>query len=71
MRGFDGLGDFHPKKERALMRTRGLKALFALLALNKTSNRQPDWDRIILICSNGVTVGLIALYLFGKATSRW
>jgi hypothetical protein len=53
------------------MRTRGLKALFALLALNKTSNKQADWDRVILIFSNAVTVGLIAIYVFGKATSRW
>jgi hypothetical protein len=36
-----------------------------------TRQAQPDWDRIILIFSNGVTVGLIALYVFGKATSRW
>jgi hypothetical protein len=71
MRGFDGVRGFHPKNERAPMRTRGLKALFTLLALNKTSNKQPDWGRIILIFSNGVTVGLIALYVFGKATSRW
>jgi len=53
------------------MRTRGLKALFALLALNRAGNRRPDWDRVILIFSNCVTVGLIALYVFGKVTSRW
>jgi hypothetical protein len=53
------------------MRTRGLKALFALLALDKTSNKQADRDRVILIFSNAVTLGLIAIHVFGKATSRW
>jgi len=51
----------------ALMRTRGLKAVFALLALSRQSNRRPDWDRVILIFSSGVTVALIVLYVYGKA----
>jgi hypothetical protein len=49
------------------MRTRGLKAIFALLALNRKSNRRPDWDRVILLFSSGVTVALIVLYVHGKA----
>jgi hypothetical protein len=49
----------------------GLKALFAILALNKTGRRRPDWDRIVLIFSTAITIGLVALYAFGKATSRW
>ena len=50
------------------MRTRGLKAGFALLALNRQSNTRPDWDRLILIFSSCVTVGLIVLYIYGKVT---
>ena len=53
------------------MRAHGLKALFALFALSRASKKQPDWDRVILIASNVVTIGLVALYLYGKATSRW
>ncbi|MCK1346830.1 hypothetical protein [Bradyrhizobium sp. CW11] len=30
-----------------------------------------DWERTILIVSTAVTVGLGALYVFGKSTSRW
>jgi hypothetical protein len=47
------------------------KAIFALLTLNRAENKSPSWDRIILIFSTAVTIGLVALYLFGKATSRW
>ena len=53
------------------MRRLPLKALFEILALNKTEDRRLDWDRVILIFSTAVTVGLIALYVYGKATSRW
>jgi hypothetical protein len=59
-----------PNWER-LMRTRGLKAVFALLALNRKDNNPTDWNRVILIFSNCVTVGLITLYVFGKVTGRW
>ena len=52
------------------MRKVGLKALFALLSLNRARER-PDWDRVVLIFSTSVTIGLIALYVFGKATLRW
>ena len=30
-----------------------------------------DWERTIRIVSTAVTVGLVALYVFGKSTSRW
>jgi hypothetical protein len=53
------------------MRRFGLKALFTLLAVNRTGHKRFDWDRVILIFSTFVTVGLVALYLYGKATSRW
>jgi hypothetical protein len=53
------------------MRTFGLKALFAILALKRTRRRWLDWDRVILVFSTAVTIGLVALYAYGKATSRW
>jgi hypothetical protein len=53
------------------MRRFGLKALFTLLAANRTGHKRFDWDRVILIFSTSVTIGLVALYLYGKATSRW
>jgi len=49
----------------------GMKALLTVLALNRSSRKQPDWDRIIIAASTIVTVGLVALYAYGKATSRW
>ena len=53
------------------MRKVGLKALFTLLALNRARKDRPDWDRVILIFSTSVTVGLVALYIYGKLSSRW
>jgi hypothetical protein len=53
------------------MRKFAAKAIFALLTLNRAENSSPPWDRIILIFSTAVTIGLVALYVFGKATSRW
>ena len=53
------------------MRKFAPKAIFALLTLNRAGNKSPDWDRIILVFSTAVTIGLAALYAFGKATSRW
>lgn len=47
------------------------KAIFALLMLRNAENKSQSWDRIILIFSTAVTIGLVALYLYGKATSRW
>ena len=53
------------------MRKAGFKAVIALLALNRTAHDRPHWDRVVLIFSTAVTVGLIVLYAWGKATSRW
>jgi hypothetical protein len=53
------------------MRKMPLKALVALLALNQTESARPNWDRIILIGSTAVTIGLVALYTYGKASGRW
>jgi hypothetical protein len=53
------------------MRRFALKALFAMLSLNRAGRKRPDWDRVILIFSTSVTVGLVALYAYGKATARW
>ncbi len=53
------------------MRKFALKALFSILTLNKAAASEPNWDRMILIFSTAVTVGLVALYFYGKATSRW
>lgn len=52
------------------MRRFGLKALFAVLVLSKAKRKRFDWDRAILIFSTAVTLGLIALYVYGKITSR-
>jgi hypothetical protein len=48
-----------------------LKAIFALLTLDRSSRKRRDRDRMILILSSAVTIGLVALYLYGKSTSRW
>ena len=52
------------------MRRFGLKALFAVLVLSKTGYKRFDWDRATLIFSTSVTIGLIALYVYVKITSR-
>lgn len=53
------------------MRRFAMKALFTALTFNKAGRQRIDWDRNILIYSTAVTAGLIALYVFGKATARW
>jgi hypothetical protein len=53
------------------MRKSALKALVSLLTISRTNDTRPHWDRIILIVSTAVTIGLIALYAYGKATGRW
>ncbi|MGZ3290519.1 MAG: hypothetical protein ACXU87_21050 [Xanthobacteraceae bacterium] len=53
------------------MRRFALKALFTMLSLNRAEQERPDWDRVILIFSTSVTIGLVALYAYGKATARW
>jgi len=49
----------------------GAKALLTVLALNGPHRKRPNWDRTIILFSTVVTVGLVALYAWGKATSRW
>jgi len=49
----------------------GAKALLTALAANRSRSKQPSWDRMILMLSITVTLGLIALFIYGKATSRW
>ena len=53
------------------MRRFGAKALLTLLALNGSRRKHPNRDRTVRLFSTIVTIGLIALYAFGKATSRW
>jgi hypothetical protein len=47
------------------------KALLILLTLNRSDRKQLNWDRIVILSSTAVTVGLVALFVYGKATSRW
>jgi hypothetical protein len=53
------------------MRRFAMKALFTALNLNKDEGNRIDWDRKVLIFSTVVTLGLVALYVWGKATLRW
>jgi len=53
------------------MRKTPLKALIALLTFNQTEDARLNWDRIIIIASTVVTIGLVALYIHGKTTGRW
>ena len=46
------------------------KALLTFLAVNRSQRERPDWDRIVTISSIVVTIGLVALFVYGKATSR-
>ena len=64
-------GDIVRVGRAALMRRVALKALFTALAFRRVEKERVDWDRNILIFSTAVTVGLVALYVYGKATSRW
>ncbi len=52
------------------MRRFAMKALFTVLNLNRTERSRIDWDRSVLIASTAVTIGLVALYIFGKSTAR-
>jgi hypothetical protein len=53
------------------MRRFAFKTLFAMLSLNRAERKRLDWDRVILVFSTSVTIGLVALYAYGKATARW
>lgn len=53
------------------MRRSAMKALFTVLSLNRARRMRIDRDRAVLIFSTVVTLGLVALYFFGKSTARW
>jgi hypothetical protein len=53
------------------MRRFAMKAVFTALNLNRAERTRINWDRVVLIFSTVVTLGLVGLYVFGKATSRW
>jgi hypothetical protein len=53
------------------MRRFAMKALFTAINLNRAGRTRIDWDRNILIFSTVVTLALVAVYIYGKATSRW
>jgi len=53
------------------MRNTVLKAAASLLTLSLADGARPNWDRIIIIASTVVTIGLVALYIHGKTTGRW
>ncbi|WFU84700.1 hypothetical protein QA645_18755 [Bradyrhizobium sp. CIAT3101] len=53
------------------MRRFAMKALFAVLNLDRAEWTRIDWDRTAIVVSTAVTLGLVALYVVGKATSRW
>ncbi|MBR0960727.1 hypothetical protein [Bradyrhizobium japonicum] len=52
------------------MRRFAIKALFTMLSLGRAERERIDWDRRIVF-STVATLGLIALYVWGKATARW
>jgi hypothetical protein len=49
----------------------GMKAVLAAFTLSRSRRQQPDWERLVIIFSTAVTIGLVVAYLYGKATSRW
>ena len=53
------------------MRRLAPKAFFTFLTLGRGEGKRINRERTVVIFSTAVTVGLVALYLYGKATSRW
>ena len=53
------------------MRKFAPKAIFSMLVIRRNAADKPQWDRIALVVSITVTLALVALYAYGKATSRW
>jgi hypothetical protein len=53
------------------MRRFAMKALFTVLNLNRAERTRIDWDRTVIVVSTVATIGLVALYIFGKSTARW
>ncbi len=48
----------------------GMKAALTAFTMSRR-DKPPDWEQLVIIFSTAVTVGLVAAYLYGKATSRW
>ncbi|QQO22309.1 hypothetical protein JJB98_21400 [Bradyrhizobium diazoefficiens] len=53
------------------MRRFATTALFTALDLSRAERMLIARDRRILIFSAAATIGLVALYIFGKSTARW
>jgi hypothetical protein len=53
------------------MRRFAMKALFTALNLDRAERTRIDWDRTAIVASTAVTLGLVALYIYGKSTARW
>jgi hypothetical protein len=53
------------------MRRFAMKALFTVLNLDRAERTRIDWNLTAIVVSTAVTLGLVALYIYGKATSRW
>jgi hypothetical protein len=60
-----------PIKRGSAMRRFAMKALFTLLSLGRSGRTRINWERAVIVISTGVTLGLLAVYLLGKASSRW
>jgi hypothetical protein len=67
-----GLNRFQPLAGYAgLMPRFAAKALLTMLTASRSHRSTPNWDRIIIMVSTAVTIGLVALFLYGKSTARW
>jgi hypothetical protein len=47
------------------------KALITALTARRSRQKQPNWDRIVILSSTVVTISLVALFIYGKSTSRF
>lgn len=47
------------------------KALISLLTFSRAGGPRLNRDRIVLITSTAMTIGLVALYAYGKLNGRW
>lgn len=48
-----------------------MKALLTALTFDRAERKKLSGDRTVLLFSTLVTVGLVALYGWGKVTARW
>jgi hypothetical protein len=49
----------------------GMKAVLTVFTMSRSREKRPDWEQLVVSFSTAVTIGLVAAYLYGKATSRW